>query len=106
MASASADTAHKPASPKPTSHQPQPGPVLDDEHNVPTTAVSGDVSFIDNVKGVSGYAALNFINYKNYGYDFMFANGTGGLAIWSLKDRKHPALVGKVTAAQLRRPGD
>jgi hypothetical protein len=83
----------------------QSGPVLDDTHNDPTNAVAGDVTFEDNVKGVSGYSALNFIDYKNYG-DFMFANGTGGLAIWSLKDRKHPALVGKVTAAELRRPGD
>jgi hypothetical protein len=100
--SASADTSHRPSS---TASNP-PGPVLDDVHNVPTTAVAGDVTFEDNVKGVSGYSALNFINYKNYGHDFMFANGTGGLAIWSLKDRKHPALVGKVTAAELRRPGD
>jgi hypothetical protein len=82
------------------------GPTLDDVHNVPTTAVAGNVTFLDNVKGVSGYSALNFIHYPKYGYDFMFANGTGGLAIWSLKDREHPALVGKITAAQLRRPGD
>jgi hypothetical protein len=36
----------------------------------------------------------------------MFANGTGGLAVWSLKDPEHPALVSRVTAAQLRVPGD
>lgn len=80
-------------------------PTLDDQHNVPTNAVSGNVTFLDNVRGVSGYSSLNFIHYSNYG-DFMFANGTGGLAIWSLKDPKHPALVSKVTAAQLRLPGD
>jgi hypothetical protein len=82
------------------------GPSLDDVHNIPTNAVAGDVTFLDNVRGVSGYSALNFIHYAKYGYDFMFANGTGGLAVWSLKDREHPAFVAKVTAAQLRVPGD
>jgi hypothetical protein len=63
------------------------GGTLDDTHNIPTNAVSGDVSFVDNVRGVSGYSSLNFIiSYPKYGYDYMFANGTGGLAVWSLKD--------------------
>jgi hypothetical protein len=105
MTSALADAPLSPSSGKSGHGHGGTGPVLDDTHNVPTNAVAGDVTFLDNVKGVSGYSALNFIDYKNYG-DFMFANGTGGLAIWSLKDRKHPALVGKVTAAELRRPGD
>jgi len=58
------------------------------------------------VRGVSGYSALNFIHYAKYRYDFMFANGTGGLAVWSLKDPAHPALVSTITAAALRVPGD
>ena len=45
-------------------------------------------------------------HYDQYDTDFMFANGTGGLAIWSLKDPAHPALVSTLTAAQLRVPGD
>jgi hypothetical protein len=56
---------------------------------------------MDNVRGVSGYSAANFIDYDQYG-DFMFANGTGGLAVWSLQDPAHPALVSTVTAHDLR----
>jgi len=82
------------------------GGTLDDVHNIPTNAVAGNVTFLDNVQGVSGYSGLNFIHYAKYGYDFMFANGTGGLAVWSLKDPAHPAFVSKITAAQLRVPGD
>ena len=84
----------------------QGGPVLEDEHNIPTTAVAGNVTFLDNVRGVSGYSALNFISYEDLGTDFMFANGTGGLAVWSLEDPQHPALVSKITAAELRIEGD
>src|SRR5215469_1143974 len=103
MASVAAD----PTSPPPASDNSAHGDgTLDDAHNIPTNAVTGDVTFVDNVRGVSGYSALNFIHYEKYGYDFMFANGTGGLAIWSLKDKEHPAFIAKVTAAQLRVPGD
>src|SRR5262245_549162 len=35
------------------------GPALPDQHNVPTNAVSGNVTFLDNVHGVSGYSSLN-----------------------------------------------
>jgi hypothetical protein len=82
----------------------QTGPTLPDVHNNPTNAVAGNVTFLDNVRGVSGYSGLNFISYGDR--DFMFANGTGGLAIWSLQDPEHPALVSTVTAAELRVPGD
>ncbi|HET6549206.1 MAG TPA: hypothetical protein VFG79_12145 [Solirubrobacter sp.] len=82
------------------------GPTLEDGHNIPTNAVAGNVTFLDNVSGVSGYSALNFIHYDKYGTDFMFANGTGGLAVWSLQDPAHPALVSKLTAAELRVEGD
>jgi hypothetical protein len=78
---------------------------LEDTHNIPTNAVTDHVTFMDNVRGVSGYSAANFINYADKG-DFMFANGTGGLAIWSLADPAHPLYVAKITAAQLRVPGD
>lgn len=100
--SAFADT---PSDQRPSDNSAHGGPVLDDVHNVPTTAVKSNVTFLDNVKGVSGYSGLNFISYDKYGYDFMFANGTGGLAVWSLKDPEHPALVSTITAAQLRQPG-
>ena len=79
---------------------------LPDTHNIPTNAVTDKVTFLDNVRGVSGYSAANFIDYGGELGDFMFANGTGGLAIWSLKDREHPTYVARVTAAQLRQPGD
>jgi hypothetical protein len=82
------------------------GPVLDDVHNIPTNAVAGNVTFLDNVRGVSGYAALNFIYFDKYKTDFMFANGTGGLAVWSLKDPEHPALISTITAHDLRVEGD
>src|SRR3954469_22671651 len=59
------------------------GPTLEDVHNTPTNAVAGNVTFLDNVRGVSGYSGLNFITYDQYKTDFMFANGTGGLAVWS-----------------------
>ncbi|SIQ76094.1 hypothetical protein SAMN05421833_103372 [Microbispora rosea] len=98
--------ADPPPPPGPSDNSAHGGPILDDVHNVPTTAVKSNVTFVDNVKGVSGYSGLNFIGYDKYGYDFMFANGTGGLAVWSLKDPEHPALVSTVTAAQLRQPGD
>ena len=105
-------TAQRPPGPEPalraSSPAPAPpgGPSLDDVHNIPTNAVAGNVTFLDNVRGVSGYSALNFIHYANYRYDFMFANGTGGLAVWSLKNPAHPALISTLTAAQLRVPGD
>src|SRR3954468_2230511 len=83
---------------------PTPTP-LPDTHNIPTNAVADHVTFMDNVRGVSGYAGANFINYSEYG-DFLFADGTGGLAIWSLKDPAHPSYVARVTAAQLRVAGD
>jgi hypothetical protein len=80
---------------------------LPDTHNIPTNAVtSPNVQFLDNVRGVSGYSAANFIDYGGELGDFMFANGTGGLAIWSLKDPEHPTYVARVTAAELRLPGD
>src|SRR5262249_36673842 len=82
-------------------------PPLPDQHNIPTNAVSGNVTFLDNVRGVSpGYSSLNFIHYPKYGTDFMFANGTGGLSVWSLKDPAHPAFVAQITAHDLRVDGD
>ncbi len=53
--------AYGPSGPGPSDNSAHGGPILDDVHNEPTTAVAGNVTFIDNVKGVSGYAALNFI---------------------------------------------
>jgi hypothetical protein len=79
---------------------------LPDTHNIPTNAVTSNVTFMDNTRGVSGYAGANFIDYGGDLGDFMFADGTGGLAIWSLKDPAHPLYVANVTAAQLRLPGD
>ncbi|MFU8876171.1 LVIVD repeat-containing protein [Micromonospora sp. SL4-19] len=106
LGGAGAASAAEPPGSSPSDNSAHGGAVLDDVHNTPTTAVAKNVTFIDNVKGVSGYSALNFIKYDKYGHDFMFANGTGGLAVWSLKDPQHPALVSKITAAELRLPGD
>jgi hypothetical protein len=79
---------------------------LPDTHNIPTNAVTDNVTFMDNTFGVSGYAGANFIDYGGELGDFLFADGTGGLAIWSLKDPAHPSYVSNVTAAQLRVAGD
>jgi hypothetical protein len=82
-------------------------PPLPDQHNIPTNAVSGNVTFLDNVRGVSpGYSSLNFIHYDKYNSDFMFANGTGGLSVWSLKDPAHPSFAAQIAAADLEVPGD
>ena len=62
---------------------------LPDTHNVPTNAVADHVTFMDNVLGVSGYSAANFINYADKG-DFLFANGTGGLASGRSRTRRTP----------------
>ena len=66
---------------------------LPDTHNIPTNAVTGNVTFLDNVRGVSGYSAANFIDYGGELGDFMFGDGTGGLSIWSLKDPEQPLYV-------------
>src|SRR4051794_4444730 len=80
---------------------------LPDTHNVPANAVTDHVTFMDNTFGTNGnMAAANFIDYGGELGDFMFGDGTGGLSIWSLKDPAHPAYVARVTAAQLRVPGD
>src|SRR3954451_2922843 len=49
-----------------------------------------------------GYSSLNFLHYENLGYDVMVANGTGGLAVWSLKDPAKPKWIGQVTLADLQ----
>ncbi len=83
------------------------GAALPDTKDIPDNALKSDnVQFVDNVKGVSGYPALNFVHYENLGYDVMVGNGTGGLALWSLQDPAHPVYLSKITANQLRLPGD
>jgi hypothetical protein len=52
------------------------------------------------------FAALNFVHYDKLGYDFMFAIGTAGLSIFSLKDPAHPEWVGQVTLADLNAAGN
>ena len=85
---------------------PTPTP-LPDTHNIPTNAVVDHVTWMDNSRGTNGnMAAANFIDYGGTLGDFMFADGTGGLSIWSLKDKAHPSYVANVTAAQLRVTGD
>src|SRR4051794_35761176 len=70
---------------------------LPDTHNVPTNAVTNNVTFLDNTFGTNGnMAAANFIDYGGELGDFMFGDGTGGLSIWSLKDPAHPAYVARV----------
>ena len=69
---------------------------------------SDNVELVGHVRGITGgspscpafnptkcpaFSSLNFVTgYKNLGYDIMVANGTGGLAVWSLKDPAHPAV--------------
>ena len=48
-----------------------------------------------------GFSSLNFLRYENLGYDFMVANGTAGLSVWSLKDPAHPKFVSQVPVADL-----
>ena len=48
-----------------------------------------------------GFSSLNFVRYENLGYDFMVANGTAGLSVWSLKDPAHPKFVSQVPVADL-----
>jgi hypothetical protein len=48
-----------------------------------------------------GFSALNFIHYENLGYDFMVANGTPGMSIWSLKDPAHPKYIAGINAATI-----
>jgi hypothetical protein len=55
-----------------------------------------------------GFSALNFLHYENLGYDFMVANGTAGLSVWSLRDPGHPKFVSQVPVSALgaRDPDD
>ena len=62
---------------------------------------------VDQPERANGnYAGATFIHYENLGYDFMFGDGTGGLAIWSLKDPAKPQYVGGVTADGAPQPAD
>ena len=80
---------------------------LEDHPNDPTNRVTDHVTWLANTFGTNGnMAAANFIDYGGELGDFMFGDGTGGLSIWSLKDKAHPSYVARVTAAQLRVAGD
>ncbi|MFJ8581045.1 LVIVD repeat-containing protein [Micromonospora sp. NPDC093277] len=52
------------------------------------------------------FSSLNFVRYEKLGYDVMVANGTGGLAIWSLKNPEQPEYIAAVTVDQLKQPGE
>lgn len=82
---------------------------------------SDNVEMVDSVRGVlsangkcpaykatgcPAFSALNFVHYEDLGYDVMVANGTGGLAIWSLKDPAHPSYISAVTVPELKQPGE
>ena len=78
---------------------------------------SANIEWVSNSRGVSSnltnpnavngnYAGATFIHYENLGYDFLFGDGTGGLAIWSLKDPAKPQYISDLTAAELRQPAD
>jgi hypothetical protein len=88
---------------------------LPDEQVIPANAIKSDnVEVVMNTRGISvdgigsypAYPSLNFVHYEDLGYDFLVANGTAGLALWSLKDKENPVYVSKVTSEQLRQPGD
>jgi len=83
-------------------------PSVPDTHHPATGAITSDnLKWVSNSAGVgSNFAGANFIHYENLGYDFMIADGTGGLSVWSLKDPAHPLLVSSVPAAMLERGED
>ena len=73
---------------------------------------SDNVELVGHVRGITGgspscpafnptkcpaFSSLNFVTgYKKLGYDIMVANGTGGLAVWSLKDPAHPQYISAI----------
>jgi hypothetical protein len=98
---------------------------LPDDTSLPASDRSSNVDFLSHVTGklsykpgepynngascpapnpskCPGFSSLNFLHYENLGYDFMVANGTAGLSVWSLKDPAHPKYVAQVTVAQLQ----
>jgi hypothetical protein len=94
---------------------------LPDDTVMPPAETTDNVQYVGHVRGVlssnpscpaynptkcPAYSSLNFLHYENLGYDFMVANGTGGLGVWSLKDPEHPKYVSSVTVDQLRQPGE
>jgi hypothetical protein len=98
------------------------GGSIPDSSQFPDNALHSDnVEVVGNVRGVlssnpscpaykatkcPAFAALNFMHYEGLGYDMMFANGTGGLSVWSLKDPAKPVHVASLTVDQLRQPGE
>jgi hypothetical protein len=88
---------------------------LDDAHFTADKAVKSDnLTWLSNTRGIpasatsqnGNYAGANFIHYEKLGYDFMIGDGTGGLAIWSLKNPEAPTYVSSVPASALMRGGD
>jgi hypothetical protein len=90
-------------------------PTVADTDPLPDNALHSDnVQLMSHVRGVfattdagkscpafnptkcPGFSSLNFLHYENLGYDFMIANGTGGLSVWSLKDPAHPKGIATV----------
>ena len=97
---------------------------LPDDTSMPATDRSSNVDYLSHVTGklsykpgepynsgascpaynpskCPGFSSLNFLHYENLGYDFMVANGTAGLSVWSLKDPGHPKFVSQVPVADL-----
>ena len=97
---------------------------LPDDTSMPATDHSANVDYLSHVTGklsykpgepynsgascpaynpskCPGFSSLNFLHYENLGYDFMVANGTAGLSVWSLKDPAHPKFVSQVPVADL-----
>jgi hypothetical protein len=79
---------------------------LPDVHNTAAGAVSQNMDWLSNSKGINGaFSGANFMHYENLGYDFLVGDGTGGLSIFSLKDPEHPLFVGALRVADLLEPG-
>ncbi len=96
---------------------------VDDPQGLVGAIHSDNVEVIGNVRGqhdaniscgvlssnpvkCPSFAGLNFVTYDGLGYDMMFAIGTAGLSVFSLKDPAHPQFISQVNLAALNAAGN
>ena len=75
----------------------------------PASGASENVRLVDNLGEAKNATAINFMRYSGLGpraRDVMLVTGRFGLKSYSLKNRRHPALLDELTAEELRLPGD
>src|SRR3954471_16631863 len=93
----------EPAEPRPTNYEHSDNVTLVNHvRGLFSTTAAGKSCPAFNPTKCPGYSSLNFLHYENLGYDVMVANGTAGLAVWSLKDPANPKWIGQVTLADLQ----